>query len=143
MIPRTLMLEMEAYVLASQRKIEICGLLAGKSNVAVSIYPITNSLQSAVRFNMEPMELLAALMEMEKNGWEIVATPKDQIIHQKRISMKPTSPISFTSSGVILAIHGSGKPIRLFHPIFKKHLSLSSGSKCADLIYSGFCDRII
>ena len=73
MIPRTLIHEMEAYVLASQRKIDICGLLAGKSNVAVSIYPITNSLQSAVRFNMEPMELLAALMEMEKNGWEIVA----------------------------------------------------------------------
>jgi proteasome lid subunit RPN8/RPN11 len=73
MIPQTLMLEMKTHVYASQRKIEICGLLAGKSNVAIGIYPISNSLHSAVRFNMEPMELLAALMDMETNGWEIVA----------------------------------------------------------------------
>lgn len=73
MIPRILLREMEKHVFASRRKMEVCGLLAGKFNIAVSLHPVTNSLHSAVRFNMEPMELLAALMEMEKKGREIVA----------------------------------------------------------------------
>lgn len=73
MLPCLLMREMEIHVHSSLRQIEVCGILAGKSNVAIAIYPIENSLHSPTRFNMEPMELLAALMDMEGKSWEIQA----------------------------------------------------------------------
>lgn len=72
-ISRLLFSEMGKHVRSSHRKTEVCGLLAGKSNIALSLYPITNSLASPVRFNMEPQELLAALMEIDENGWDIIA----------------------------------------------------------------------
>jgi proteasome lid subunit RPN8/RPN11 len=53
--------------------LEACGLMAGRHGRVEQLYPITNRLFSAVEFDMEPHELLAAMMDLEKQGWELQA----------------------------------------------------------------------
>ena len=52
---------------------ECCGILAGKDEVVMRAYRITNSAKSPYRYMMEPQELLNADRNSEKNGWEFLA----------------------------------------------------------------------
>ena len=52
---------------------ECCGILAGKGEVVMRAYRITNSVKSPYRYMMEPQELLNADRDSEKNGWEFLA----------------------------------------------------------------------
>lgn len=52
--------------------LEACGLLAGTSNVVREVVPVTNQLQSPVRFRMDPMEQLGAFDWMETRGLELL-----------------------------------------------------------------------
>ncbi len=100
MISTALFHEMEKHVRSSQRQIEVCGLIAGKSNVALSLYPITNSLASPVRFNMEPEELLAALMDIERKTWDIVA-----IYHSHPNGPQHPSPTDISEATIPDVVH--------------------------------------
>ncbi len=51
---------------------EACGLLAGTSNVVREVVPVTNQLQSPVRFRMDPLEQLSAFDWMETRGLELL-----------------------------------------------------------------------
>ena len=51
---------------------EACGLLAGRKGRIEKIYLVTNIEQSPVRYEMDPNELLAAILEMEQADWELL-----------------------------------------------------------------------
>lgn len=52
---------------------EACGLAAGKQGLTRRIYLIENSLHSQVSFQMEPHQQVKAILEMEDQGWDMLA----------------------------------------------------------------------
>ena len=52
---------------------EACGLVGGIKNQALIVMPITNELHSNVRFRMDPKEEVDAFINIEKQGWEVLA----------------------------------------------------------------------
>ncbi len=51
---------------------EACGLLAGKAGLVKKVIPVTNQARSAVRFYMEPVELLNALTWIDETNSELL-----------------------------------------------------------------------
>lgn len=51
---------------------EACGLLAGRSGRVEKVYLITNVQPSPTRYEMEPGQLIEAILEMEKTEWELL-----------------------------------------------------------------------
>lgn len=52
--------------------LEACGLLAGRENKVAHLYPISNIRRSPVEYEMDPTEQLAAMMDLEDRGWELI-----------------------------------------------------------------------
>ncbi len=59
--------------LQAEYPLEGCGILAGKEDEVVHIYPITNRLRSPIIYEMDPQQQLAAMLEIEDKGWEMTA----------------------------------------------------------------------
>ena len=53
--------------------LEACGLLAGRDQVVYAHYPVDNRLASRTMYEMEPEQQLAAMLDLEERGWEILA----------------------------------------------------------------------
>src|SRR5512141_1486608 len=51
---------------------EACGLLVGEHEIVKEVYPITNRLHSATRFEMEPKEQLEAFKHIDNSHLELV-----------------------------------------------------------------------
>ena len=64
--------EMTAHALQEDPN-ECCGILAGPKDAVAKIYPITNTVASPVRYLMHPQEQLNAMLDADRNGWEIIA----------------------------------------------------------------------
>ncbi len=52
---------------------ECCGILAGAGGVVSRLYRITNTAHSPFRYVMDPQEQLRAMLECDRNGWDIIA----------------------------------------------------------------------
>lgn len=52
---------------------EACGLLAGVNHKVLKWIPVTNILQSPLRYRMDAQEQLDALLSIEKNGLQLLA----------------------------------------------------------------------
>lgn len=52
---------------------EACGILAGPSGQAEHLYPIDNILRSPVAYEMDPQQQLAAMLDLESQGWQMTA----------------------------------------------------------------------
>ena len=52
---------------------ECCGILAGSDDAVSHLYRITNEVSSPVRYQMDPQEQLNAMLDSERNGWELLA----------------------------------------------------------------------
>lgn len=52
---------------------EACGLVAGLGWESKQVYSVENSLHSPVRFLMVPEQQVRFLLEIEANGWELLA----------------------------------------------------------------------
>ena len=63
---------MQAHVVASL-PYEACGLLAGVDSEVRQVFPITNQLQSPVRYRMAPSEQVRAFATIESIGMQLVA----------------------------------------------------------------------
>lgn len=48
-------------------------MVAGKDNRSLKIFEISNSLQSPIRFRMDPQEQIEALLMIEDKGWDLLA----------------------------------------------------------------------
>ncbi|HNZ01745.1 MAG TPA: M67 family metallopeptidase [Anaerolineaceae bacterium] len=51
---------------------EACGLLGGRQNRAEIVLPVTNSLHSSTRFFLDPEEMIAAILQLESRGMDVV-----------------------------------------------------------------------
>ena len=52
---------------------EGCGLLAGDGKTAVRFYPVENELHSQTRYKMAPVAQIAAMLDIEDRGWNLLA----------------------------------------------------------------------
>ena len=52
---------------------EACGLLAGKDGRVEKVYQMTNADHSQVTYRLDPEEQYHAFMEIEEEGWELLA----------------------------------------------------------------------
>ena len=52
---------------------EACGLIAGIDDRCLAVFPISNALQSPVRFRMEPHEQLDAFNHIDEKNWLLLA----------------------------------------------------------------------
>ncbi|RMD80034.1 MAG: M67 family peptidase [Gammaproteobacteria bacterium] len=72
-LPRPLALAILAEAQASPER-EVCGLLGGRGDRAVSRYPVPNAAEDpARRFRMEPRAQIAAFREMRRRGETLYA----------------------------------------------------------------------
>lgn len=79
-----------AQMLAHLRQVapqEGCGFLAGVAGRVTAVYPVPNQLASPTAFQMEPQAQIRALLEMEKQGWDLLA-----IYHSHPASAAVPSP---------------------------------------------------
>lgn len=58
---------------AGRAPLEACGLVAGLENCSTKVYPLTNELNSSVRFRIAPLEQFRVFTDIEQNGWELLA----------------------------------------------------------------------
>jgi [CysO sulfur-carrier protein]-S-L-cysteine hydrolase len=81
---------------------EACGLVASFDHITQAVYPITNELHSLDRFRMAPIEQLKALLDIDKQAWELAA-----IFHSHPDGQREPSEIDineFNYPGVIYLI---------------------------------------
>jgi len=52
---------------------EACGLIAGRSDLVMKVYPLTNAIHSPIRFRLDPREQLQAFFDIEARGWQLLA----------------------------------------------------------------------
>ena len=52
---------------------ECCGILSGADGTITKLYRITNSTASPVRYQMDPQEFLHAMLDSDRNGWDMLA----------------------------------------------------------------------
>ena len=53
---------------------EGCGIIATSGERAVRLYPGTNVEASPARYQMDPVEVVTALLDIEARGWQMGAT---------------------------------------------------------------------
>ena len=71
-IPKSIYEAIIRHVLA-EYPLEACGILAGKNGRLHNHYPIDNTLQSPVAYEMEPHQQIQTMIEIEAQGWELTA----------------------------------------------------------------------
>ena len=59
--------------ISARAPLEACGLIAGKENTCLAVYPLTNILQSPTRYQIDPQEQFQTFQLIEENGWELLA----------------------------------------------------------------------
>ncbi len=64
--------EMKAHALQEDPN-ECCGILAGPKDAALKLYRITNTTPSPYRYLMDPQEMLNAMDDAGRNGWDPIA----------------------------------------------------------------------
>jgi proteasome lid subunit RPN8/RPN11 len=57
----------------AERPNEACGLLAGRGGRVCRVYPAENIHHSPTVYEMNPAQQLAAFLDMEAAGWELIA----------------------------------------------------------------------
>lgn len=53
--------------------LEACGLMGGENGRVRRLYPVENALQSPVAYEMEPVQQVRGLLDIEAEGWQLVA----------------------------------------------------------------------
>ncbi len=81
---------------------EACGLLAGSGSRVARFYPLANADGSAEHFSMRPEEQFAAVRDMRKNGWAMLAVWHSHPASPPRMSREDLR-LAFTP-GVLYAI---------------------------------------
>lgn len=68
---------------------EICGFLAGVGGTVAAVYPVANiSEMPHVRFRMDPQGQVRALVDIRRQGWEVIAIYHS---HPARSQSSPSS----------------------------------------------------
>ncbi len=70
-MPRTLYDDMIAHLRTAKPE-EACGLIAGRDDRAIALYPVENRLQSATAYEMDPLQQVEAMLALEAEGWDLL-----------------------------------------------------------------------
>jgi len=99
---------------------ECCGILAGKDSATSRLYRIKNTTPSPYRYLMDPQAQLNAMLDAERNGWDILAFYHSHTHSEARPS--PTDVRMALQSGwldvyyVLVSLEDKASPhIRAFH----------------------------
>ena len=94
---------------------EACGLAGGILSTVEKIYPITNALHSSTRFRMDATEQVRALMEIEQNGWELLAIYHSHVKGPGRPSETDTKEFAYPGVAyLIFDLSDGGQELRGF-----------------------------
>jgi proteasome lid subunit RPN8/RPN11 len=63
--------EMNLFVTAASPE-EACGLIGGKDQTSMVVYPILNELHSPIRFRLDPQLQLDAFVDIEQRGLDLL-----------------------------------------------------------------------
>ncbi|MEX2144475.1 MAG: M67 family metallopeptidase [Anaerolineales bacterium] len=58
---------------AAEAPLEACGLVAGHDGLSVSTFAMRNELASRTLFRMDARQQVAAFLEIERAGWDLLA----------------------------------------------------------------------
>jgi proteasome lid subunit RPN8/RPN11 len=73
---------------------EACGILAGVDMIVHEVIPVTNVLHSPSRFRMDPAEQVAAIMHMDKQGYQMLGIFHSHIegpVHPSEIDIREST----------------------------------------------------
>ncbi len=79
---------------------EACGLIAGRSDLVMKVYPLTNAIHSPFRFRLDPREQLQAFFDIEARGWQLLA-----IYHSHPNGPATPSPIDIREAYYPQSLH--------------------------------------
>ena len=97
---------------------EACGLIGGKQGDSLKIFPVTNSLHSPTRFRMDASEQVKALMEIERNGWELLAIYHSHLLGPGNPSETDTAEFAYPGvSYLIFNLSENSQVLRGFQMI--------------------------
>lgn len=92
---------------------ECCGLLAGKDDKVLSVYPARNALKSPVRYAMDPKELYRLLQEIERQGWELLGIYHSHT-HTQAYPSATDIELAFWPDALYFIISLQGPQVRAF-----------------------------
>jgi len=77
-MPRVIELPLALYEAMLQQlqeayPLEACGILAGRAGRVRRLYPVSNIRKSPAAYEMDAAEQLAAMVDLEEHGWELLA----------------------------------------------------------------------
>ena len=87
----------------SHAPLEACGLLAGRDSKVESVLEVTNQAQSAVRYEMDPIEQLNAFEWIESNGLELIGIFHSHPTGPETVSPSDIAEAAYAVVQVILA----------------------------------------
>ena len=79
---------------------EACGLVAGKKNNSLAVYPVENIAHSPVRFLMDPQEQLRVFQVIDDRKWDLLA-----IYHSHPNGPDHPSPTDLREAAYPEAVH--------------------------------------
>lgn len=96
--------------------LEACGLLAGHDNLISHIYLIDNILNSPVEFEMDPQQQLAAMLDVEEEGLELIAAYHSHPVGPQTPSQTDVARAYYPELAQIIIALGDreGPPVRAF-----------------------------
>ena len=97
---------------------EGCGLVAGdEAGGVTAVYPINNALQSATAYKMVPQQQLRAMLDLEANGWQLLAIYHSHPQGPEHPSVTDIKQATYPEAlTLIVSLHDQSSPVtRLFH----------------------------
>ena len=91
---------------------EVCGLLAGVDGRLTRHYRIPNAARSMTFYNMEPRALLAAMNDIDDNGWDLVGIYHSHT-HTEAYPSATDVELAFYADAVylIVSLQDRGRPM--------------------------------
>lgn len=114
--------EIVAHALA-ESPAEACGLLGGRDGHAERVYPLPNVEGSSTRYLAEPQAQVDAMMEIEEQGWEIVAIYHSHLNAPALPSATDLEMAFFPDSlYLIISVADQGRPVLRAFRIEKRQI---------------------
>jgi proteasome lid subunit RPN8/RPN11 len=79
---------------------EACGLIGGKGNRSLVVFPCTNLLSSPTGYRIDPQEQFEVFKQLEQRGWDLLA-----IYHSHPKGLAVPSPTDIQEAAYPEAVH--------------------------------------
>ena len=91
---------------------EGCGFLAGRAGLVMADLPVTNVDPHPARFRMDPREQVAALLLLERRGWDVAAVYHSHPKGVPWLSPRDLAQLAFPEAvQLVVALRGENRPV--------------------------------